>query len=811
MDAFVSDFLYAFRVFFKRPGLTILAILALSLSLGMSITAFSLMNDMFLKPLPFKDPQQLYSVSLIKTDMEYKQMAIPMEHYDELGELDCFQSTMGYFPGTINISGKGLPERYGGGYVTSGFLGLLGIEPILGKKFSDNPYAGEKPGELMISHRAWQNQFRADPDIIGTPVRANGMDQRIVAVLPKGFHFVDDVDVWMPVDPNQPTGSKQLIDVIHTIVRIDPEYSMAQVQERLDATFETWTNVTLEEKQGSMLAASQFGKLDLTPANNYALIAALGALIFVLLVACANVANLLVGRALTRGREMAIRSAIGATRSRIIRQLLTESLLLTFFGSIGGLIFAAWSVDGIAASDIIYGMPYWMTFEMDWRVFAFTFVIMVSTAVISGLIPAWQSSKVDLNEMLKDTSHTSTSFRLGRLTRMLAIVQIAFSCSLLFGAGLITRNVYKMAHVDPGYRGEEYLTMRMGLFPADYPTEPDRDAFFSELTNKVRQLPNVGEVAVTSWIAQHGNSAETFLVGYYEDSNPQLEHASVESVSKSYFSAYELAPVAGTLFEETFAAEDAVPVVVNQAFADECLHGHDPVGYELGQFVVKNPNGDKETRFLSIVGVVPNIRVTEFTKPSKAEPIIYLPYTASESNFMTLVVRSGNLDMAELKTAIQNVILTLDQNLPVYFAMTMDQFVQEKIYPFRMMANFFLMVGLMALFLAAIGVYGMLAFNVSRRRREIGIRMALGATTISIVSQVLRQGLVQLALGLMIGTGLAFVVGRLTSNFLLGVNPTDPSVYIGVLLTLIGVATLSFFIPARRAASLSPLEALRYE
>ncbi len=807
MDTFISDFLYAFRVFFKRPGLTILAIVALSLSLGMSVTAFSTLNGMFFKPLPFKDPDSLQTVFLVNTKAGMKEMAIPLEHYDDLKELDCFTETMAYFPGTINISGKGHPERYNGGYVTTEFPGTTGVEPILGRSFSEDPFSRDGQSELMISHKAWQNQFLGDPDIIGKVVRANGIDHEIIAVLPEGFHFVNQVNVWMPVNTNPRDDDKQHISQVFVSARISPDFSDDDIQATLDKAFAEWTNITLEDKADTRLTFKPFGKFELNSATNSVLVAALGAVIFVLLVSCANVANLLVGRALSRGREMAIRSAIGASRGRIIRQLLTESLVLSFFGAIGGLIYAAWAVDASMSSSV-YEIPYWMSFELDWRVFTFAIVVMVSTALISGLIPAWQSSKVNLNEMLKDTSHTSTSFRLGRMTRLLAIVQIAFSCALLFGAGLITRNVYKMANIDPGYNGEEFLTMRMGLFPADYPTEPERDAFFKELTRRVKQVPGVDDVAVTSWIAQHGNYRQAFLLNHDVNANPEFDHAYSESVSKDYFDTYGLAPIKGEIFDDEFDNSDGIPVVVNQAFAETCLAGVDPIGHKISKLV---SIGEEQTEYLTVTGVVPTIRVSGFTKPTKDEPIVYLPYTATESTFMSLVVRTGSSDMDELKEAIQNVILAIDPNLPVYFTKTMKEFVDDQIYPFRMMANFFLVIGLMALFLSAIGVYGMLAFNVSRRRREIGIRMALGASTFGIVSQVLRQGFIQLALGLLIGTGLAFLVGQLTRDFLFGVNPTDPSVYFGVLLTLFGVATLAFFIPARRAANLSPLEALRYE
>ncbi len=811
MDSFKSDFLYAFRVFFKRPGLTLLAILALAVSLGMSTAAFSSLNGMFFKPLPFKDPERLHQIFLQNEKATIKEMPIPYENISDLARLDTFSDVMAYLTGTINISGRGRPARYDGAFVSSNFLELLGEQPQIGTSFSEESSLADGPRELLISHDMWQERFRGDPDVVGTELNANAIPYTIVGVLPEGFLFPMSSHVWMPLNEEMFTGESRQLTHVYAIGKIADNCSMQEAQDSLTTVFSGWTNRSMENKEELTLLCKPFGRFILNKATNSYIVAIIGAVIFVLFVSCANVANLLVGRALTRGREMAIRSAVGATRIRIVRQLLTESLVLTFFGAIGGLIYAAWAVDFTMESPM-YRLPYWMNFELDWRVFLFVFLLMLLTALISGLVPAWQASKVNLNEMLKDTAHTSTSFRMGKLTRLLAVIQIAFSCALLFGAGLVTRNVYQMATLDPGYPKEEILTMRMGLFPADYPTEADKDEFFTKLVRKVDQVPNVKSSAVTSWIGQFGNYKQPVLLPSPDPEQPQMAYAYTEFVSPSYFKTFGLNILEGRNLQGS-DTEDAPRVgIVNEAFVRQYVDKGNPLDLEVTLFKEgKDQALSADSKALRIVGVVPTIRVSDFTKINEQEPILYMPYTQSDSNFMSLALHSPTGDIEELMESVQQVILSLDPNLPVYFVNTMEGYVGDQIYPFQALANSFLAIGLMALFLAAIGVYGMLAFNVSSRSREIGIRMALGANTFTIVSQVLRQGLIQVALGIAIGSGLAFLVGQITRGFLFGINPADPSVYIGVLLTLIGVSTLAFFLPARRAARLSPMEALRYE
>ncbi|NDV61984.1 ABC transporter permease [Puniceicoccales bacterium CK1056] len=811
MNAFVSDFLYAFRILFKRPGLTLLAIVALSVSLGMTTTTFSVLNGLLFKPLPFENPEELHHIYLKGESYEAKMMPLP---FDELGSLDgveCFDEIMAYYSGTINISGEGTPERYTGAFVSPNFLSLLGHEPEMGRSFSDEAILPDGPREILISHEMWESRFRSDPEILKKTIRANGSEHAVVGVLPEGFHFPSNAHAWVPLNRTLFPGDENESMHVIAVGRLNGDSTARQARDELEALYASWDGSQIEQKDQLQLTCQPFGRLEMNSASQSILVVTISSVIFILLVSCANVANLLVGRALSRGREMAIRAAIGATRRRIIQQLLTESLVLSLIGAVGGLLFAAWSVD-VSTESALFEFPYWMNFELDWRVFGFVVLVMLGTAMISGFIPAWQASKTDLNEMLKDTSHTSTSFRLGKLTRLLAVVQIAFSCALLFGAGLVARNTLDMSRIDPQFQAEDILTMRMGLFPRDYPEEADRDEFYAELTKVVEEVPGVSGCAVTSWIGMFGNFEVPFIMAGLEDEQPKVNYAFIESVSPGYFNTMQMQTATGRTFLDSDDTGSANVVVVNQEFVRRFMGGQNPVGKSLSLVTSKlEGSSDWQNDNFRVVGVVSDVRVSNFTKPAKTEAIIYAPYRQTASSFMSLIVNADEAGNPELQNSIQQAILTLDPHLPVYFSQTMASYIDEQIYPYKLMANYFLSIGLMALFLAAIGVYGMLAFNVSRRRREIGIRMALGANTRNIISKVLQQGLYQMVVGIIVGTGFAYLIGQFIRNFLFGVNPLDPSVYIGVLFTLIGVATLAFFLPARKASRLSPMEALRYE
>jgi len=796
--------------------MTLLAILALIFSLGLTTHSFSILNAFFFKPLPFDDPEQLRLVH-IEDSRHGDQPSFHLLSYEQFQKLRAsgiFKRVSGYYAGTVNLSGKGDPTRYEGTYISPEFLDLLGIEPVLGSGFTQTGERSLANPEILISHSAWVNRYHSDESIIGETIRANGVERIIVGVLPPDFHYPVQADVWIPLEEHladMPNASAMQLNVI---ARLRHDQTIAELDARLASLHNEWERAAGQEPSPAITVSTyDFGDLILnSPTRKYTAISLL-VVIFILLVACANVANLLVGRALSRGREIAIRSALGASRKRILRELLTESFVLSLFGLVGGLIFAAWAVDLSYSSDF-YQIPHWLSFELDWRVFLFAFAVMIGTTVISGIVPAWQASKVDLNSMLKEGSSHTTNFKLGRMTRVLAIIQIAVSCGLLFGAGVMVRHVVTIANSPVGFQTDNVLTMRMGLFDRDYPEESRRDAFYAAMRERVDRLPGVNQAAVTSWISHiSGNNQTPFLreEDFSSDgSGLNFQYAYYESVSPGYFQTLGVPIREGRDFIDEDTAASSPVVVVNQAFVDLFLSGRKPIGTEIHILVDKSQTGD-DPPARRIVGIVPNIRISNFLEPSAIEPVIYLPNTQVPSTFMTLLCRYDGANEEEIAAAIKQEILKIDPHLPVYFVRNMNEFISEQLIVYKLIANFLVTISMVSLFLAAVGVYGMLAFSVSRRSRELGIRMALGASSRRVVQMILRQGFVQVILGILAGYALGFVIGQIAHSFWRSIDPWDTSVYAAVILIIVATATIAFTIPARRAARLSPMEAIRYE
>jgi putative ABC transport system permease protein len=806
-----QDFLYAFRVLFKRPGPTFLAIIALSLSIGLTTTTVSVLNAVLFKGFPHPDGPRLHLLSLTHPEGKGARGGIPQALLEPLArEVPALEALCGFIVGTINYSGdERNPERLDGTYITANFLEVVREPVLLGRPFHE--LSPEQRGDaVLLSHALWQRRYQGNPDIIGHPVRINGAIKRIRGVMPEGFVFPMYSDLWTVLDPADPAATFAEMAVM-VVARVGPGTSRDELEREVA---EAGKRLLAGVGDGrAALETDPFGLARLMgDGNGLWMGIQLAVMAGLLLIACANVANLLLGRAAARGRELAIRAALGANRRRLIIQLLTESLVLALLGAIGGLLIALWQVD-FDVREVNLEMPAWLSFSLDWRVYGFVACLILVVALLAGIIPAFQASRVELNEMLKDGARSASGFRITRFTKILTVTQIAFSCALLFGAGLAARHFQKLSEVDVPFVPEEILTLRLALFASDYPDEASRDAFIEKALARLEEIPGVARAAATSWISQWTvpNPPVTFQIP--GEGASEMRYCQAEMVSPGYFETYRGSLITGRGFTAADNDPEAPLVaVVNKAFVAAFLGDEgQAVGRRL-DFYRLTPEGLPAPRPTTIVGLAENLFFSPLmAETSESQPLVYLPLQRETPAFVTLVARSTGGTADSLREPIHAALQGIDPHLPPYFVRSMEEYYANVLYPIRMFVSLLLLVSTLALFLAAVGIYSLMAFSVSLRRQEFGVRMAVGARRGNLVRMVLHEGLSQLALGITAGLGLAILLGFAVSGALRAVLEPDP-LLLSIILGVLTLATvLALVVPLRRTARLSPMEALRHE
>lgn len=816
------DFLYAFRVLFKRPLPTVLATIALSLSIGLTTSTFSVYNGLLFKGLPYPNGDRVFRVVGGNPEKGFRELTVMQDRLEEIVRTaesnarnrkdSALEAFVGYYTGTFNLSDDGQKaKRYNGAFIRGSMTRLTGVQMLLGTDLSDlSPEEANR--SILLSENIWNDRYNCDPEIIGREVRVNGAQMQVAGVMPANFSFPYREEIW-GLTTCPANAINHLENGLLVAVLCRDGVSSSRLETELKAlSKEVWaSHGEVDEGEYLLVPFGQF--IEEIARNPFWLFAQILVVVVIFLIACANVANLLLGRAATRGHEMAIRSAMGATRIRLMRQLLTESLVLAFLGCVGALLYTAWTTD-IDAGSMSENFPTWLDFGIDWRVFVFTAAILVLTALASGVLPAVQASRTDFNEMLKETNRTATSFRVSRLSCILTVGQIALSCALLFAAGLVSRYIHQMEQIDTPFDPEKVLTLRMGIFASEVPPPGELHPFYRDLLTEVKEIPGVRDAALTSWISvPHDNRIAYRIVSNGESSGPggQPEKDYIERVSQDYFETLDAKVLAGHTFD--FGDHyDPFAIVVNESCATRNFGAPaNALGQKLQFDWADGKMGIEDSPF-HIVGVVADLPFGGFgSKLGDPCCILYLPAESTHANFMTLMVRSQDGDANRLLNPVRDVIHELDPHIPPYFERTLHEFFEQQLLPFRMFVRLFVFVALMALFLAAVGIYGLMTFSVSVRRQEFGVRMALGASRMQLVRMVLRQGLTQLALGVILGLGFAITFGRLLKRIFDDLDPIDLPTFFIVLLTLTISTLLALVLPLRRTARLSPMEALRYE
>ncbi|HSJ64257.1 MAG TPA: ABC transporter permease [Gemmatimonadaceae bacterium] len=801
MQTLVSDLRFAGRSLRKSPGFTAIALLCLALGIGANTTMFTALNSMFLRPLPFEEPERLVSVNEVFESYGYMEDEISYPNFlDWTSDSRVFASRAAMVATSFNLTGENEASEYvSGGFMSARTFDLLGVRPILGRSF---PHAAEGPGReplAIISYSLWQRRFGGGRDVLGEPILLNGDPFTIIGVMPEGFHFPERQDVWvtLTIDGTTNRGAHGYLNVARLAPGVTLEQAnaaLAPITARLQAEYPE-TNARLSA------TVRPFHETFAPPAEVRAIILImLGAVGFVLLIACANIANLLLARATGRRREMAVRVAIGAGRRRIIRQLLTESLVLAILGGGLGVLVGQWGLD-LVQLGITQELAYWIRFDIDRQVLLFTLGIAVATGIIFGLAPAVRASRPNLHEDLKDGGRgTSAGASRNRLRSTLVVAELALSVVLLVGAMLMMRSFLALQGADPGFDPKQILTMRLSLAGSGYAEPAQRGAFVTRLVDEIESLPGIEMAAAVNYAPLSGSSSSSLIAIEGREYPPgERPAAAYRPVTEDYFQTLRVPLIAGRYFTAQEVADTAAgPAIINDVVAKTHWPDEDPIGQRFEMF------GAMRT----VVGVVPETRQRALDRRSEAQ--VFLPYGSVATRAVTLMARTqGEPDVMTL--AVRGAIERIDPSLAPYAVMSMEHMVRQSFWDRRLYGYMFAAFAGIALLLSAVGVYGVMSYSVAQRTHEIGVRMAMGAEVRDVLRLVVGQTMTLVGAGIAIGLAGAFAVTRVLGGFLYGVESTDPVSFVSIPVFLSIVAIVASFIPARRAARLSPTLSLRTE
>jgi len=809
LEVFVQDVRYGVRILLKSPLFTAVALTTIAIGIGANTAIFSLVDAILLRPLPYPEPQRLMVAG---TNQRGESQISPMGTADFLAWRDRQHSFehVAVFDGAggnYALSGIGEPERIPGVGVSADFFSIFGIAPLKGRGFHPGEDRPGAPGVAVISEQFWRDHLNSDPNVLNRTLTLDGKQHTVVGVMPAGFRFPPNapVAVWAIRTLNPPMGRPPF--GLHALGRLKPGVSMRQAQAELD---QIAAQVNAQYPSSTPLAGVMLPMKDwMVSEVSTALLVLLGAIALLLLIAVVNVANLLLARATVRQREVAVRMAMGASRARVVRQLLTESAVLSVLGGVLGLLLAYFAIRAFLA----FGpgqMPRLNEVGINSGVLLFTFVVCVGSGILFGLAPALETSRPALSDPLKDTNRSSSSATAHRTHRALLVFEVALALLLMIGSGLLIRSFVRLSDVSPGVQTDHVITAAISL--TNKYSEPQIAQFWKQFLEKLQALPGVKAVGITMSLPPNLlEITNPFTVeGQGYDQHRKLQLADEMSVSPDYFRALGIPLIKGRFFSPSDRVEgekDPMIVIINETMAREYFGDKDPIGGRI-QTGDPNPSSPWET----IVGVVGDVKYAGLD--SAPEPTIYVPYNENAwvgwGWQMYLVVQSSG-NTQQIVPAIRAELASMDNTLPLAQVRTMDELLDESLVQQRFRTWLISGFAALALLLSAIGIYALISYSVSQRTREIGVRVALGAQRSNVLGMVLREGLQLLLFGLLLGWLAAFSATRVLRSLLYSTSATDAVSFAATSITLIAVALLACYVPARRATKVDPMIALRYE
>ncbi len=816
MHTYWQDLRYGARMLLRNRGVSAVAVVTLALGIGANTATFSIVNAVILRPLPYQNPDRL--VSLWTNVPEHgRSPTTPGNFVDWKNQNTIFEDMAAFSPATVTLTGDGEPVQMMGANTSAGYFAVIGVEPMIGRLFLPEEYAPGKNQVVILGNAFWRSHYGGDRTIVNKTITLDGRSYTVAGVMPPGIYPVwptpegrisfdeNQQQFWWPMAYNSRWAANRTAHALGVVGRLKAGITLAQAQAEMN-TIGARLEQEHAENKGERIIVNPFVNEvvgDVRPA----LLTLLGAVGLVLLIACANIAGLLLAQHAARSKEIAIRAALGAGRTRLVRQFFIEALLLSVLGSTAGIALAEFGM-GALLKIIPPKIPRLDQVQLDWRVLAFTLLLSLVTCLLFGIGPAWQAAKPVLQPTLQHGVRTSGPATGHRFRQLLVVFQVSMAVMLVIGAGLLIKSFWRLRQVDRGFTSNKVLSAHVTLGP-QYHKAPKTNAFYNQLIERISVLPDVDAVAIAYDHPLESNMVDDFKIeGRTESESGRPATANFQPVSWDYFRTVGMTIISGRPFTQQDDQDHSGVAIVNEAFARQYL----PQGKALGQRIqpvlpAKIWNNERLTSF-EVVGIVRNVKSAGWI--AESEPTYYLPATQAPFQAMTILVRTRN-DPATLVSALRNAVQTIEPTQPVTNIRTLDQIVSDSIAQPRLNMLLMGLFGGLALILAAVGIYGLLSYAVTERTGEIGTRMALGAQVSDVLRLVLKQGMTLALIGEVIGLVGAFALTRVIRGLLFGVAPTDAMTFIAVAAVLTSVALLACYLPARRAAKVDPLVALRHQ
>jgi putative ABC transport system permease protein len=810
METFWRDVKYGLRMLLKRPGFTAIAVVALSLGIGANTAIFSVVNAVLLRSLPYSDSDRLVLFQMVDQTTGRKSQFISFPNLEDWrSQSQEFSAISAFKSGGFTLTGHGEAERIEGGRVSSSFFRVMGVSPILGRDFLENE---DKPGSdrvAIIGESLWRRRFEADPAVLGRKVTLNGELYTIVGVVPAGFKSplrTVDAEVWITTAFEGGNLTERGAVVAAAVGRLKAGVSLSRAQAEMDAISKRLSDEYPDSNRDLGVSLSRLQDV-LVGDVRAALWILFGAVGLVLLIACSNVANLLLAKATVRQKEVAIRSALGASPRRLVRQLLTESILLALFSAVVGLFLAWWGID-LLVSLAPQTLPKLNTITLDARVLAFTLLSALLTGFVFGLAPALRASRTNLTETLKEGGRGASSGPKGQVMRSILVVgEVALTFVLLVGAGLLITSFWRLTSVNPGFKADNVMTARISVPVAKYSDNPTRVQFFTQVLERLSKVPGVKSVAFASTPPFGGSNVfvDVQVEGRARVSGERQQEADVRGVTPGYFETLDIPLLRGRNFTDHDDRSRPAVAIVNESFVRAFFPDDQPLGrrFSTGVYV-----DDDDPKTWEVVGVVPDVKYVGLDREPRPE--IYMPERQMAWGWGRLLVKTDGA-AEQFGSAIRSEVLAVDPQQPVYDLSPLEEMVSRSVSPQRFTTVLLAVFALIGLVLALVGVYGLISYTVTEATHDIGVRLALGAQSLDILRLVVGRGIILALIGIAVGVVGAVAATRLMQSLLFEISPTDPWTFLAVSAALVAVGVVASIVPASRAVRVDPIEALRYE